>query len=61
MRHYINPNLELHLIGVAFKKGRCDDIPDILNDILKQMIDDGTIKKIAESYGINADISMGDN
>ena len=31
------------------------------NDILKQMIDDGTIKKIAESYGINADISMGDN
>ena len=48
-------------LGVAFKKGRCDDIPDILNDILKQMIDDGTIKKIAESYGINADISMGDN
>ena len=48
-------------LGVAFKKGRSDDIPDMLNDILNQMIDDGTIKKIAESYGINADIFMGDN
>ena len=46
-------------LGVAFKKGRSDDVPDMLNDILKQMIDDGTIKKIAESYGINADIFMG--
>ena len=48
-------------LGVAFKKGRSDDIPDMLNDILKQMMDDGTIKKIAESYGINADIFMGDD
>lgn len=48
-------------LGVAFKKGRSDDVPDMLNDILKQMIDDGTIKKIAESYGINADIFMGDD
>ena len=55
MRYYINLNLELHL------KGRSDDVPDMLNDILKQMIDDGTIKKIAESYGINADIFMGDD
>lgn len=48
-------------LGVAFKKGRSDDVPDMLNDILKQMMDDGTIKKIAESYGINADIFMGDD
>ena len=48
-------------LGVAFKKGRADDIPDMLNDILKQMMDDGTIKEIAESYGINADIFMGDD
>ena len=48
-------------LGVAFKKGRSDDVPDMLNDILKQMMDDGTIKKIAESYGINTDIFMGDD
>ena len=52
----LDESLYVSQLGVAFKKDRTDDIPDMINDVLKEMINDGTIKEIVESYGLDESV-----
>jgi len=55
----LDENLLISKLGVAFYKENNTEIPERLRSVLNDMMKDGTIAKIAEKYGLDADAAFG--
>lgn len=55
----LDESLQLSKLGIAFDKNNTTEIPDKLRTVLKDMLKDGTIAKIAVKYGLDADSALG--
>ncbi len=55
---FLGEGLLLANMGVAFSKDADPDVTEKLNDVLNEMIEDGTIHDILESYGLDADKAL---
>ena len=55
---FLNMSIRSQALGVAFKKDGNIELADKLNTALSEMIEDGTTKKILETYGLDAEKNM---
>lgn len=55
-----SPNISK--IGVAFQKGTHEELTKEMNELIKQMSEDGTMESIVEKYGLDGDkVIIGEN
>lgn len=55
----LSESLQLSKLGIAFDKDNDSELPQQLEAVLKDMINDGTVAKIAEKYGLDAMNALG--
>lgn len=55
----LSESLQLSKLGVAFDKDNDSELPQQLKAVLNDMINDGTVAKIAEKYGLDAKNALG--
>lgn len=55
----LSESLLLSKLGVAFNKDNDSELPKQLKAVLNDMINDGTVAKIAEKYGLDAKNALG--
>lgn len=55
----LSESLQLSKLGIAFDKNNDSELPEQLKAVLTDMLDDGTVAKIAKKYDLDAKTALG--